>query len=218
MPREPAKPLHPEFQEYIDRQAYSVVMDGLRLTIDSDVFPPDMGKCAQNLAKLSRTYQPQVALDMGSGSGYLALMLKRNGTPRVWASDIHGPAVACAKGNVRRNAWVGPVEVVQGDLFAAIPASVKFDLILFNQPFGPAQGAPVCGCGPDGGYEITRRFLTEAPSHLNQGGAILMAFSDREPVENSPECVANELGYPVVTVLHEYYSESNNFIYEIRPR
>ena len=155
---------------------------------------------------------------MGCGSGYLALSLKRSGVQEVWASDIHGPAVECARRNVKLNEAVGPIHVVQSDLFENIPPRVKFDLIVFNQPFGPGQGDTVCGCGPDGGYQITKRFLLQAADRLNPGGAVIMAFSDREPVENSPDRVAAELGYPVETLLHAYYGGANNYIYEIRPQ
>jgi len=209
--------IHSEFQRYIDQQPYSVVLDGLRLTIDKDVFPPDMGRCARNLARITQEYHAQTALDMGCGTGYLALSLKRSGVPEVWASDIHLPAVECARKNIALNAAVGPVEVVHSDLFANIPITVKFDLVVFNQPFGPGKGDRVCGCGPDGGYRISRRFLLEVADRINPGGVVIMAFSDREPAENSPDRVAVELGFPVRTVLHAYYGQANNYIFEIRP-
>jgi release factor glutamine methyltransferase len=214
---DPKKKVHPEFQGYIDQQPYSVVMDGFRITIDKDVFPPDMGKCAQNLARIAQGYQAQTALDMGCGSGYLALSLKRSGIPEVWASDIHHPAVECTQKNIEQNKWVGTIHVVQSDLFENIPATVKFDMIVFNQPFGPGQGETICGCGPDGGYQITRRFLLEAVDRLTSNGVVIMAFSDREPEENSPDRVAVELGFPVRTLYHAYYGMANNYIYEISP-
>ena len=209
--------IHWEFQQYINQQPYSVVMDGLSLTIDEDVFPPDMGQCSQNLARIAQGYRAETALDMGCGSGYLALSLKRSGVAEVWASDIHGPAVECARKNVKTNESVGPVHVVQSDLFENIPATLKFDLIVFNQPFGPGQGETVCGCGPDGGYRITRRFLLQAANRLTPEGAVIMAFSDREPAVNSPDRIAAELGYPVTVLLDKYYGGANNYIYEIRP-
>jgi release factor glutamine methyltransferase len=209
--------IHPEFKRYIDQQPYSIVLDGLRLTIDEDVFPPDMGECSRNLARIAQDYHAQAALDMGCGSGYLALALKRSGVSEVWAADVHAPAVECARRNVALNAAIGPVRVVHSDLFGNIPAGVKFDLIVFNQPFGPGNGDTVCGCGPDGGYRISRRFLLEAAQRLNPGGVAVMAFSDREPMENSPDRVAAELGFPVETLLHAYYGNANNYIFEIRP-
>jgi glycosyltransferase involved in cell wall biosynthesis/SAM-dependent methyltransferase len=214
---EKARPIHPEFTAYIARQPYDVELDGLRLTIDRDVFPPDMGRCARNLARFATQYAPATALDMGCGSGYLALMMKQGGAREVWAADIHLPAVECARKNANQNPRATPINIVQSDLFENIPPSIKFDLIVFNQPFGPGDRQRVCGCGPDGGSAITRRFLLEAPAHLSNNGVLMMAFSDREAPEHDPKTIAQELGYPVRTLLHAYYNESNNFIYEIRP-
>jgi 2-polyprenyl-3-methyl-5-hydroxy-6-metoxy-1,4-benzoquinol methylase len=176
--------LHHEFRDFIERQPYSVTLDGLRLTIDKDVFPPDMGLCAQNLAHISQRYEPERALDMGCGTAYLALMLKMSGVSEVWASDIHEPAIACARSNAARNSEVGSINIVQSDLFEDLPSSV----------------------------------MTEAPAHLSENGVLLMPFSDREASQHSPHNVASELGYRVATVFDQYYSESNNFIFEIRPR
>src|SRR5262249_53078980 len=93
------RPIHPEFAAHIARQPCDLTLDGLRLTIDKDVFPPDLGRCAANMARLAREFRPNVALDMGCGSGYLALMMKSHGAGEVWAVDIHGPAVECARKN-----------------------------------------------------------------------------------------------------------------------
>jgi release factor glutamine methyltransferase len=194
------------------------VLDGITLAVDRDVFPPDLGRCARNMARLGAEYAPRSALDVGCGSGFLALALKRTGAADVWATDIHGPAVECTRKNVARNrADVGTVHVAQGDLFESIPAGATFDLITFHQPYAPGEGEPLCGCGPDGGYEVTKRFLSTAPAYLSDRGAILMAFSDRAPAENDPKLVARELGYRVTTLLHRYYSASHNVVYELRP-
>ena len=206
----------PDFQALLDRQPYDVELDGLSLRIAEDVFPPDLGRSARNMARFGGRYGASRALDMGCGSGYIALRLKQQGVEEVWAADVHGPAVACARANVERNAHVGPVTVIQSDLFAALPAQLRFDLIVFNQPYSPAVEQPLCGCGFDGGYSICRRFLLEAPAHLNAGGAMLMSFSDRNAAEHRPDRAADDLGYPVSTLLHLHYGGADNFIFEIR--
>ena len=210
--------VHPELAELLARQPYVVELDGLALEVHEDVFPPDLGRCARNMARLCARYAPTTALDVGCGSGYLALSMKRDGAAEVWASDNHPAAVDCARRNVRRNAGVGPVHVVQGDLFEAVPRRLRFDLVTFHQPYAPSgDDDGVCGCGPDGGYDVTRRFLLAAPAFLAPGGATMMAFSDRAPAENDPKRVAEQLGYRVHTLLDEVYSDSRNWIYELSP-
>jgi release factor glutamine methyltransferase len=210
--------VHPELAELLARQPYTVNLDGLVLEVHEDVFPPDLGRCARNMARLCARYAPTAALDVGCGSGYLALSMKRDGAAEVWASDIHPAAVECARRNVRRNAGVGPVQVVESDLFAALPRHLRFDLVTFHQPYAPSDGDEgLCGCGPDGGYGVTRRFLLAAPEFVAPGGAIMMAFSDRAAAVNDPKRIANELGYRVRTLLDEVYSASRNWIYELSP-
>ncbi len=209
---------HSELAELLAKQPYTVAIGGLTLAVDEDVFPPDLGRCARNMATICAGYGARRALEMGCGSGYLALALKQSGVGDVWAADVHDPAVECARRNAAQNAHVGPVTVVRSDLFDAIPTSLTFDLVAFNQPFAPSSGGVLCGCGPDGGYRLTRRFLIEAESRLALDGVAVMAFSDRAPPEHDPARIAKELGYHVTTLLNAYYSESHNFIYEIRPK
>src|SRR5829696_2358715 len=149
-----AEKLHPEFARLLESQPYTVVMDGLVITVAEDVFPPDLGRCARNMAKVCAEHRPRRALDMGCGSGYLALALKQQGVPDVWALDVHEPAVACTTRNLEQNPHAGPLTVALSDLFDAVPPSIGFDLVVFNQPFAPAADQAVCGCGSDGGYDI----------------------------------------------------------------
>jgi len=209
---------NPDFANRLARQPYEVEIDGLNLIVEKDVFPPDFGQIARKLARSTQNYAPRTALDVGCGTGYLALMTKMQGATEVWASDIHPPAVACTLKNLERNPHAGPVTVVQSDLLTKIPADKKFDLIMFNQPFAPGDQRRPCGCGPDGGYEICRRFMLTASEHLSRDGVLLMPFSDRAAEENDPELVAKELGYAVKTLLREYYDGATNMIYEIRPK
>jgi len=209
--------IHSEFARLLELQPYTVVIDGLVITVEEDVFPPDLGRCAQNMAKICAEYEPRRALDMGCGSGYMALALKQQGVRDVWALDVHEPAIRCTRKNLDQNPHVEPPRVTRSDLYEAVPPSVTFDLVVFNQPFAPATKHAICGCGFDGGYEITRRFLVESRSRVASGGSVMMAFSDRAPREHDPAGVARELGYETRTLLHAYYEESDNFIYEIRP-
>jgi release factor glutamine methyltransferase len=207
----------PAYQALLDKQPYTVTLNGLMLEVHRNVFPPDLGRCAQNMARLACGYPAGAALDMGCGSGFIALSLKQAGIADVWAADIHQPAVDCAARNGVLNPHVGPVTLIQSDLFESFPKSVRFDLIVFNQPFGPGREERRCGCGPDGGDAISRRFLQNAPTFLAPGGLILMAFSDRQPAEHDPRRAAIDLGYLVSPILDAEYNESRNFIYEMRP-
>lgn len=75
------------------------------------------------------------ALDIGTGSGLIALMLaQRNATLRVWGIDIDTAAVEQAKENAERSPWADRIEVLQAD-FCHVARSQTFSLIVSNPPF-----------------------------------------------------------------------------------
>lgn len=82
-------------------------------------------------------HRGRTLLDMGSGSGYIAIHAAKNGKDCV-ASDIHQLACMTTKENALKNSV--SVEVVQSDLFEHIAG--KFDLISFNPPYGSSSSSP----------------------------------------------------------------------------
>jgi release factor glutamine methyltransferase len=197
------------------RQPYDVILDEISLVIDKDVFPPDVGYTTRNMGRVITHYAPRAALDMGCGSGYLALALRRLGCPVVWAADIHPLAVACARKNCERNPQLRPITVVESDLFQAIPTELRFELITFNQPYFPSTESEFIAGTADGGHPVIRRFLRQAPSHLSEEGVVIMSFQDTAGDENDPQNVAEELGLTVRSVFRESEWDINRFIYEI---
>ena len=71
----------------------------------------------------------QVVLDLGTGSGILAIAAARLGAARVLAADIDPVATAVAAENVALNGVGGSVEIVTGDLDAC---EGSFDLVVAN--------------------------------------------------------------------------------------
>jgi ribosomal protein L11 methyltransferase len=80
-------------------------------------------------------------LDIGTGSGVLAIAAARALHARVLATDIDAGAVRAARDNVRLNRAGGLVTIVQADgvCAPAIRARRPFDLILANILLGPLQ-------------------------------------------------------------------------------
>ncbi|GLW11432.1 methyltransferase [Microtetraspora sp. NBRC 13810] len=119
-------------------------------------------------------------LDIGTGTGAVALTAARHGAGEVTAVDISLRAVLAA----RINALVRGlrVRVVRGDLFAAVEGEV-FDFILANPPYVAGDRPPsrhgrdrAWAAGPDGRrvLDLICRF---APRHLARGGTLLMVHS-----------------------------------------
>lgn len=201
-----------ELFQILERQPYMITLNGISLKVCKDVFPPELGYTSKHLAKVLLRYNPQKALDMGCGTGHLAFTLKRNGTKEVWAVDHHLPAVECTKENARINN-LPRLTIVQSNLFENIP-KIKFDLIVFNQPYYPAEGKVFFGCS-HGGKDIIERFLKQAKEYLAIGGIILMPFSDMAGERNNPKTIAESFRYKVRNILEHEDSFGKHYVYEI---
>lgn len=195
---------------------------GFRIRVDKDTFPPDLGYTTLLMADAVKDYSGNCALDMGTGTGFLAMMLHRAGYSTVTAADHHQPAVDCARYNIASNRLSSSVKVLKSDLFSDLlfigdGEGERYDLIVFNQPYYPAICDVIFGMGSDGGSKIIERFLTQALPHLNNNGAILMTYSDIAGEINNPKLIAEKYGWSVKIVRHEFKDGQNHYIYEIKP-
>jgi release factor glutamine methyltransferase len=146
----------------------------------------DGGPALQVLARQTQANNslpaPQV-LDLGTGSGAIALALKANRPElEVWATDQSPAALAVAQGNAQRLGL--SIEFAQGAWLAALPASApRFDCIVSNPPyiadgdahlpalrFEPSQALT---SGADGLHDL-RQIVAQAPFHLLEGGWLLL--------------------------------------------
>jgi release factor glutamine methyltransferase len=107
---------------------------GLRFTVPPGVFHPGFFLSSHALAAEivdTLDLQGRTALDVGTGSGFLALVAARAGATTT-AVDINPAAVETARRNAARNGL--PLEVLQSDLFDALAGRV-FDVVVVNPPY-----------------------------------------------------------------------------------
>ena len=74
---------------------------------------------------------PGRILDVGTGTGILAIAAVALGAPRVWCIDVDPDAVAAARHNAELNRCADRLDVALGGL-EAIDAGATFDLVLAN--------------------------------------------------------------------------------------
>ncbi|UNO38852.1 HemK2/MTQ2 family protein methyltransferase [Streptomyces sp. MST-110588] len=122
-------------------------------------------------------------LDVGTGSGALAVAAARRGAARVTAVDTSPAAVLTA----RLNAWLAgqgrTVRVRRGDPLRTAPRH-HFDLVLANPPYVPSpEPAPprrgrarAWDAGRDG-RAVLDPLCARVPSLLRPGGVLLLVHS-----------------------------------------
>ena len=165
---------------------------GLTFTVAPGVLIPRQDTEILCGEALSRLRPGMRVLDIGTGSGALAVSLARLGGAQVTAVDVSDAALSIARENARKNGV--DVRFVKSDCFEAL-AGERFDMIVSNPPYIDAQEMaelmpevqrePELALfgGPDG-LDFYRRIAAQAPAHLTCGGWLLfeIGWKQREPV------------------------------------
>ena len=91
--------------------------------------PPELAAHVVHLADLHGDVDGRTVIDLGTGTGMLALAAALRGPARVVGLELHGDALATAEANERRVAASAPVHWVRGDATRPPFVSNAFDLV-----------------------------------------------------------------------------------------
>ena len=140
------------------------------------VFAPIRGEYIGLVAEaVLSTPLPQLAFDIGTGTGVLAAMLARRGIKRIVATDQDPRALACARENLARMKLDEYIEVLEADLFP----EGRAQLIVCNPPWLPARpSSPIERAIYDPESRMLRGFLDGLASHLTTSGEGWLILSD----------------------------------------
>lgn len=127
----------------------------------------------------------QTIVDVGTGSGCLAVVLAREyPEAKVIATDISDAALAVASRNAHRHGVADRVTFVRGDLLEAV--DVRADVIVSNPPYVPSNVAlspeivnfepPVALYAGVDGLTLLGRLIGDARSRLRPGGLFAVEF------------------------------------------
>jgi len=164
-----------------------VFIDGERYNVLKNVFNPKLFCSSELMVEAIKRIgisSNEMVLDMGTGSGILAITLAKQGA-RVIAIDINRDAVICTKINAKNHRV--DIDIICSDLFSCLRKKKLFDLIVFNIPYlnlKPRDVFDLAIC--DYRKEILQRFLRESHDYLKDYGKILLSYStlsDTDEVE-----------------------------------
>ena len=129
----------------------------------------------------------QRALDIGTGSGAIALSLvHENAAERVIATDSSPEALEVARANAARVGCADRVEFREGSVWQPILSSEQFDIVISNPPYvAPAEEATLQPEVRDwephsalfaeaDGLAVVREIIEGAPRHLRVGGLLAL--------------------------------------------
>jgi release factor glutamine methyltransferase len=162
---------------------------GLRLKVDKRALipRPETELLVERIVERTAT-PPGSILDLGTGSGAIALALARQyPEARVMAVDNSAAALELAVENALQVQVGGLVQFLNSDWFAAVPPDMRFDLIVANPPYlsaaETAATAPevrnfepvsaLTSGGPDGAEDLAR-IIAGARDHLAPGGLLAL--------------------------------------------
>jgi methylase of polypeptide subunit release factors len=170
---------------YANRKAGHAKVGFLELCTNPNVFNPARHFSSKILANHVANLNLSGArvLDMGTGSGVIGITAALRGA-RVVAVDVNPHAAALAALNARDHDVAASMRVFCGDLFVPLPASAKFDWIIFNPPFfaRAAEHLAQAAYNAGAGFETVTRFLAHARLHLSLEGTVLMILSSDMPL------------------------------------
>lgn len=164
--------------------------------------------------RIHGTAEPPRLLDMGTGSGIIAITLAiLLPEALVTAVDLSAAALAIAASNADRHGVADRVRFVCSDLFARLPVGSRFHYIVSNPPYIPdselrtlppeVQKEPslALSAGPDG-LALIRRLVAEALSRLEPGGLLALEIGADQGA--AVRELAGKLGYSSCEVLRDY--------------
>ncbi|WP_019561118.1 MULTISPECIES: class I SAM-dependent methyltransferase [Caldimonas] len=149
---------------------------GARIHAHYGVFSPVRGEYVDLVARAPLPHPPpELAFDLGTGTGVLAAVLAHRGVRRLVATDTSARAVACARDNLQRLGLADRVTLCCDDLFPAGRAP----LIVCNPPWLPGRAhTPLEQAVYDPDHRMLRGFLAGLKHHLTPGGEGWLILSD----------------------------------------
>ena len=149
---------------------------GLSVFPHYGVFAPTRHEYVQLLLDAPLPAAYNIAYDIGTGTGLLAIILAQRGAKKVIATDLNPRALACASENFTR-LELSNIQLQQADLY---PTDAPLaNLIVCNPPWLPAKpSSPLEYAVYDANSTMLRGFLQGAKPHLAVQGEVWLILSD----------------------------------------
>jgi len=158
---------------------------GFRLIVRPTVFHPRYFLSSESFAEFINRLDlgGKRVVDVGTGSGILALAAARAGAKEVIATDINPNAVVTTAENARANGLDDRVTVLCSDLLSALAPRPLFDVILSSPPKHAGEPRDLADRGWHAGphYRDIAALFDQSRERLNPDGQLyVMVSSDSD--------------------------------------
>jgi release factor glutamine methyltransferase len=196
----------------------TVQAGGFRLTVRPTVFHPRFFVSSERFAAFidGLDLRGKRVIDVGTGTGILALAAARAGADSVVAADINPNASLNAEENARANGFGGRVAGLCSNLLAALAPRPLFDVILSSPPKHAGEPRDLTDRGWHAGpaYRDVAALFDQARERLKPGGRLYVMVSSDSDLDLFGKLI-DKAGFRA-KLAHEYSIFIESFIiYEL---
>lgn len=187
---------------------------GLTFDVNKKVLTPRMETeiLVEQVLKAQKNYKNPTILDLGTGSGAIAIAVAKNCDAQVTAIDVSKMALSTAQVNAKKNDV--KIEFLHSNLFQDLKRKRKFDIIVSNPPYIPTEQIPkldknVRECDPqlalDGGedgLDFYRRITKDSLARLNVGGTLFYEIGKGQA--SAVRKIMRENGFEEIKTIKDY--------------
>ena len=129
-------------------------------------------------------------LELCTGSGCLAIMAADVfAEAQVDAVDISADALAVARHNVAQHKMTDRIQLIESDLYQAIPEGKRYDIIFSNPPYVNSKSMAalpdeyraepqIALAGGEDGMDLVRTIVAQAKNHLKPNGILVVEIGN----------------------------------------
>ena len=198
---------------------------GREFRVDSNVLIPRMDTevlVERLIHDIKQSQKELSVLDIGTGSGAIAITVKKETNAKVFAVDVSEKALEVAKQNAKN--LEADVLFIQSDLFESV-SDLKVDIVVSNPPYietdvvqtldkEVVNNEPILALdGGTDGLDFYKRIIKDAKQHLNAGGKVYFEIG-----YNQAESVSKllEKDYEDIEVIKDYEGNDRVVIAKLR--